>query len=47
MGFQMLFKRRTCNVFHHQERRAGFIDAYVVELHDGGMRELADQLRFA
>lgn len=35
------------DVFHHQKRRAVLIDAYVVELHDGGMRKLANQLCLA
>ena len=47
MRFQVFFQRRTCDVFHHQERCAFFIDAHVVELHDGGVGKLADQSRFA
>src|SRR6266568_2757868 len=45
-GFEAAFEGLAGYVFHDEIRGAPLIDADIIELHDGRMRELADNLRF-
>src|SRR5713226_6377661 len=46
-GTEALYQSFSGNVFHDKEWHTLFVDAHVVEVHDGGMRKLADELGFA
>src|SRR4029077_4076449 len=43
-GIEMLLESFAGDVFHHEEGSSLLIDAHVVELHDGRIGELADEL---
>ncbi len=44
---KMVLQRFAGDVFHYEEGRSLRVDPYVVELHDGRIGELADELRLA
>jgi len=46
-GFEVALEGLAGDVFHDEVRRTPLVDANIIELHDGRMRELADNLRFA
>ena len=45
-GFEVALESLAGDVFHDEVGGAPLVDADIVELHDGRMRELADNLRF-
>src|SRR5712692_4542723 len=45
-GFEVTLESLAGDVFHDEVGGAPLVDADIIELHDGRMRELADNLRF-
>src|SRR5260370_37133612 len=44
---KMVLQRFAGDVFHHQEGSAVLVDPHIVEMHNGRVGELADDLRLA